>query len=78
MRVREREIEKDGIEPLSAQSGESIGQDGGVGDLKTVQRPFGKEILRQLRVDGIIFNKKQFDHAVSLSFQFVARFHGLV
>lgn len=49
-----------------------------MGDLKTVQRPFGKEILRQLRVDGIVFYEKEFDHAVPLSFQFVARFHGLV
>ena len=69
MRVWEREIEEDGVIPVSAQSSESIGQNGGMGNLETVQRPFGKEVLRQLGVDGIIFYNEQIDHEAALRLQ---------
>ncbi|ULA66463.1 MAG: hypothetical protein LZF62_60066 [Nitrospira sp.] len=69
MCVREREIEEDDIESVSAQSSESISQYGGMGNLETVQRPFGKEVLRELGVDGIVFYQEQFDHEAALRLQ---------
>ena len=69
MCIREGEVEKDDIEPLSAQPGESIGQDRRMGDLKSVQRPFGQEILRQLGVNGIVFYEKELDHKAALRVQ---------
>jgi hypothetical protein len=33
-----------------------------MGYLKLVERPFGKEILRELRIDRVVFYQEQFDH----------------
>ena len=63
--IRERKIEEDDIKPTTAEFDQALRQNGGMRNLELVVGPFGKEILRELGINGIIFNEKDFDHGLS-------------
>ena len=65
MGVRERKIKEDDIEPTTAEFDQAIRQDGGMRNLESVVCPFGKKILRELGIDGVIFNQENFYHGLS-------------
>jgi hypothetical protein len=61
-RIRKGKVQEHCIEPLTAEKRESLSQRFRTRNLKLLDAPFRKEILRELSVDVIVFDEEHFDH----------------
>ena len=65
MGVRERKIQQYHIEPASTELGKAIHQSRRMRDGEPIERPFAKDVLRELSIHRVVFNQKHFDHGES-------------
>jgi hypothetical protein len=74
-RIREGKVQEHRIEPFAAKQRKSVSQRFSAGNLELLDAPLGKEILRELSVDVVVFDEEHFDHPTpSLSRELRGRF----